>query len=467
MQQKLQHLDRQIQFLQEVAKQFPNPKLNTLVAKILKHRQNASRAIRLGQRQRAIEELKAAQRLVEIAMKIVISGPVARLREQLQNKIRFLEQRIHRHFNAEANRLLDKARKNQMRAEMAFRNQNIQLAMEYYRLAMFQVDKALQLMGGSGAGDGLQVVYEEQANFEDLHRRLQQMFQGAPTGVVGELYHQAMMQRNKAEQAMARGNWKQAAEYYRWATRLLVRVADMMGGGGMNARKLAQEEMQRLADMMRTIEQTYPVSTDPRLRRAYRQASRVFLDAQQAFARGDYIAAGKKLEVVRRILDRILQREGSRPGAMGMRLQAQLDQFKQLLAQLEREQGASPPEEVAVLLRRIRRYVRRCERALAQGHEKLARAYLLTAMRLADLMPESSGESGTGKRQKVEAAVRELEAAIRSAADKAGMNEEQRAWFAIAQDLYRLAQDALSRGDVRRAGEYARLGLRALQRAGK
>ncbi len=469
-QKSYEQIQQQLKFLREVARQYPNDKLDELINKIEFHLQNAKRAQQLGFNRRATQELKSAQQLTRLAMKMVMTGPMAQMREKLNEQIRRAEEAIHRNFNPEAQRLLQKAKQTRMQAERAFKNRNVQKAAELYRVALFQANKAYQLATAAGGPNMMALYNEEKANFEDLRRRAQTLLQSQPqaTGMTRELFNQALQQRKRAELAFAKGQVQQAVELYRWATRLMIRVIDMMGSGEANWMQRAREELQRTRELFRSVEGVVAASGNQQLGQMFDQAKRVLLDAENSFARKDYPQTVKKAELARRILNRLSKYQTASPVALKARMLQERETLRNLLRQLESEIDQNKHPAAARLLEQARYYLRQSDKAFRNGRPELGAAMLFAATRLAGSARELAlrVDAKNQQQEQLSQQFARFEQAIKEIRGNKSVtaNEVAQAWLKLAEDLFQMASEAKKNGQLNLMDEYSRLGLQVIQR---
>jgi len=461
-------LQEQVNFLRNVAKQFPDPQLLQLLDQIDQHMAAARQAAQAGKSRRASQELKIAQNLTRTAMKLVMTGPVARLREQLDERIRQAEQAIHVHFNPEAQRLLQQAKTTRRKAELAYNRHHVQKAMEFYRMAMYQVNKALQMVTGTGGPGLVSALNEEKATYEDLRRRAQHLISMAHRpGMSQELYQQAIQQQRRAEEALSRGNLQQAVELYRWASRLLIRVIDMSGTSESNWKQRAAEELEKTRELLRSVNQAFSTQMMPQVRQLLQQATRVFLDAQAAFARQEYPQVVKKAELSRRLLNRIgqLQRP-AKPGAAGS-LSRDRQVLQDLISQLRRN-GAEKNQEATQLLNLAELYISQSAQAEKVGRGTLASARLFVAARLTNMARNLLTTPPTPQAQQVPAEqwISRFQDRLRQMQSRREISRDPtvQVWFSLAQELDSKVQSALRKGQKEVAARYSQMGLQLLQR---
>ena len=461
-------LQEQVNFLLSVSKEFPDPQLLGLLKQIDLHMAAAKQAAQAGKPRRATQELRIAQKLADQAMKLVVTGPVSRLQEQLDERIRQAEQAIHMHFNPEAQRLLQQAKANRKKAQRAYWAQQIQKAMELYRMAMYQAEKALEFIVGPGGSGVLAALNEEKANYHELHRRAQHLLSAAGgSSMARELFRQAVQQQRRAEEALSRGNTQQAMELYRWASRLLIRAIDMMGTNELGWKQRANEEIMRTQELLRSVERAIDRTHNPQSRRLLDQAARIFLDARKALSQKDYPGAVKKAELARRLLNRIGELQSRTAGRSPGRLRQELQILKDLIATLRSDKRLGTRPDVEKILDLAQRYIRLSERDLQAGNLPFAEAELLVATRMAGMARQLLNRQGSqgSPRKDAERMIADLQSRLESVGPLLSGTQEQhlQSWFNSASEMLRLARQSLEAGRPLAAQSYARLGLELLQ----
>ena len=485
--QSISHLQEQLEFLKELNKQFPDKKLEEVIQKIETRIKKAIHAHENKQRRLALQEINAARRLIDLAMRSLLTGPVVSLREQLEEKIRIAEELLRKHFRLDAQRLLQQAQKNKNQAETALHRRNVAKAVELYRIAIFNVDTALDLLSHDSGRNLIQVLREEKSNFEHLVKRIQNILaqtsqldiaRNREQNLCRELYNQALGQQKKAESAYSHWKLQLAIEHFRWGTRLLLRVLDICGAtiadsavSGVSLERAAREELQHTQEQLRALERSLRDTQQQHNRRIYQQAQKVFSDAMHSFQAGKYSQAITKAKLARKILDQARKLSDRGGGEAATRIEHEMELLKELAASLEKQIEEQENAAASRLLSLSRQYLQRAELSHQRGREAEAVAAMLAAARFAlsaksmlsrDLAQDNLAQEALN----VFARFEEIRAELlkRLSGD---LDTFSQAWVSLTNDVYQAATDAKASGQHLLLLENSRVGIHLLQRMEK
>jgi hypothetical protein len=485
--QTITHLQQQLEFLKELNKQFPDERLEELIGRIEIHIRKAVQAVQNNRKKLAQQEAYAARRLIDVGMRSVLAGPIVSLREQLEEKLRRAEELLRKHFRPDAQKLLQQAQKSKNQAETAIHNRNVAKAVELYRVALFNVNKVLDLLSAGGGTSLAQIFNEEKANFEQLLRRVQNIISHDRTSIVRsketnfcqELYNQALGQRKEAESAYSRGNIQIAIEHFRWGTRLLLRAIDICGSAlagmtdvaGVNLEQLAREELNNTLELLRSVERSIESARQSRQYRLYSQAQKVYSDAMRSSQAGDYSQAIQKAKLAQTILERVRQIPDRREGKASTRLEHEIELLRDLISSLGDRLNEKDNPRAARLLDLARQYLNRGERAHQNGRVAVAAASLYAATRFA-LTAKSALSRDRGYENLKQEALSSFASFEQKRSDLAVLfsgdpDAYSRAWLTLVDDIYQAAVKAEASGQYLVLLENSRVGIQLLERIEK
>jgi len=466
IQNGLVNLKEKLDFLRTISKQYPDPRLNKLNEQIELHLRNAQQANQLKQHRKASNELSIANKLVNEALKLVMSGPVNRLIEQVNEQIRIVEQSLQRNFNAQAQKILEDAKQSRNRASIS-NVQNVQKIVEWLRVALTQAQTAFKLISqGSSNLDFKSAIHEEKSNFNDLLNRAKDVLQQNPGNIAQQHLNQAINLQLKAEAAISRGNYQQAVEAYRNATRLLFRVVDLSSASEANWQRKAKEELQVTRELLRSIEQTANLNQFPRLQKLYQQATKVYLDAEHSFSKQNYQETVNKAEVSRRLLNRANQLITSTGGRKTSNLLDDFKNIQNILSQLEKEFDPNERPAAKKIFDAAQRQLNLCRQANRGNRLFLARAHLFVATRFTNgLRTLLQRDTVTGNiSQRANREFESFQERFRQISSQYENSENQRTntWLQLARNILNVANTAISTGEHRLLLENVRIGNQIL-----
>lgn len=466
--QHLSTLKDQLDFLKNVAKQFPDPRLENLIQQAQKHLLDAHQASQKKQYRRASDEAKLTQNIINQALKMIITGPVNRLREKVDEKIRMVEKALRNNFNQHVQKLLQDAKQSRNRASQ-LTNRNVQKRVEWLRLAYFQAENALKLISSAtGNVNLMSAIHEEKSNYDDLFRRAQNILQQNRINLAQQLFNQAINQYDKAETSASRGNLKQAIDSYRWASRLLLRVIDLSGESEVNWKRQAREELQITRESLRSIKQAVETQQNPRIQTLIQQATKVYLDAEHSFSINNFPETVRKAGLSRRVLNRVTQIIERRPGRAGFQFNQEYNTVKNLLDQLGQEFNPAENPAAQKMVETATTYLRRSETQHKANRQFLARANLYLATRFSfGLRSLLQLEQASENLQDM--AIRRFENFQNRYLQMIGQygdstDRRVNIWLKLAEDIYNISIVAKNNGQYRVLFENVRVGQQILDR---
>ncbi len=466
--QRMSNMKQQLDFLNDVAKQYPNNKLKFLIRRAKNHLKNAYTAYQQKKIKLSANEANAAQKLIDEALKLVSTGAVTRLLEQVNDAIRLAENTLHRNFNPQAQKVLENAKQSRKRA-LSLKNKNVQKMVEWLRLALFQAKNALKILQPSAAKVNLMsAVHEEKSNFNDLLRRSRDMLKQNQLSLAQQLFNQAIAQRKKAEEAMARGNRQQAVEAYRWASRLLFRVIDLTGASEVNWQRRATEELQLTRSLLQSVEQSVDLAKHANLQKLFRQSTKVYLDAENSLSRQNFPEAVRKAELSRRILNRAKQLADRSRNQSGFEFPQEYDAVRSLLDQLQQQFEPRQNPTAARVMEAARKYLELSSQQKRANRQFMARAYLFLATRFAHGLQNmlQKNQPVDNVREKALAQYRSFKDQYSQLQQQAGNSSgaEIQVWLNLAHDLLNIADAAYANGQYAVLLLNTRVGLQILKR---
>lgn len=481
--QAINLVKQRLDFLIAVNREFPDQKLEQYIGEIEVHIQRAETAIANRQSRIAKLEIAAAQQLIKLAAQVVLRGPLTSLREQLEEKIRQLEQLLQRSFRQDVQKLLQNAKKNKEQAELALRSGNQTKALELFRIALSDAEKALSLISSVGGDDLVRGFYEEKANFEQLAHRLQDSNNNRlaasstdrSQNFCLELYKQAVDQQKKAESAFSRGEFKQAIDLYRWGTRLLLRAidlcqptdtpADAVATG--NLERLAADELHRTKEMLDSVQDNLDADQTSQTQQIYRRANRVYADAVRSYQSGQYRNAIGKVNLTKLILNRLRRMTGESMQRPSDRLDQEIDLLQNLIGNLEGQIESANRPIAKRILTMARQYLDEGVTANEAGRPLLATARLFAATKFAlgakallsnDVSLSNLAEESLSAFGLFEQKHNEIQGRLSGHSD-----EFAGAWLAMETEIYQYALQARDAGRYPLLLQNSRIGLEILQ----
>ncbi|NOY77265.1 MAG: hypothetical protein GXO76_05285 [Calditrichaeota bacterium] len=380
LQQLFQELDQKIATLENVSAQFHNQKLTQSIQTIREHRRKAVEFSRKKQYRLARQELRLALRLSDTVLKKSMVAIVRNYQAPLEEMRRRAENQIHRRYNADADRLLKRAKQVHRNAVRAFQSRNFAKATELYKVEKSLLENCLKILE-QNAPEKYARIQSDRQNFLELKRQAEKSLQGTRGTLSASLYNQAMDQARKAEQAYKKGDLKKANLYYQWSTRLLLRVINLTEGGNYALSQQAKDNLQLTRQVLKGMIQEYSGQMKPMTRKLLEQVQKLLIDAQMDYDRKNYSSAIQKTDVARKILSRLQSSPIQKNGSYQAQLKENIRALRQLLESIPKDGNQSTRGQT--LLKLSNEFLGKSQRELSKGNYKTSAAFLLVANRLA------------------------------------------------------------------------------------
>jgi len=466
----LQDLRQLLEFARELARRFPSAQVMDLIRKAELHEKQARRALQVGRPREVFREVEIARKYLDAALRILMRGPVEGLFRDLSDLIRQVERALQRSFNAEAHRLLQKAKENRELALMAFRQGQFRKALEFYRVAKFQAQKSLGLLEREVAAPGpvspVVGVQQEEQRFRELLRKTREMVEPSQSREAQKLLNQALIQAERAEQAKGKRRFGEALQRYQWATRLLIRAIDWVRQSPQGERLVFEAEKRFFQELLRVTRDKLQGATSPPAQRFLDQAIQISQEADELWASGESKLAIARLNLAERLLRRAIRLAKGLEEPPGLKFEGELRSLRQILRSLDRSLSEHPNPQLSVLLEKARRHLRNARQFWQQGKRKRAYGHLWLTTSLAFLIRDrlQSPRPGIPPEQDLRDSLERLRQGIEGLSLSARTLPEKRFFLRQAQKFYNDAEQALQKKRYLVAEVCIRAGLEILQR---
>jgi len=443
---ELANLDRLISEATDLLVAFPNARANELLQKAKQLREQAATNLLGGRLLQARFDIRAATSFIEQAMKFALNAPVQRLKSQLEELMRRADSEVIGSGNREAELLLHQAKKAQTFAEQALSAGFVRRAVDFFRLAISLVQKALTLLNPAD---------DERRQFENLAARARETIETTQDSPARVIYDQAAKQGRDAELSMRNGKPAAARRLYAGAVRLLLRAIDL--AGAMNSTNRLENEAALLEDLIGSAEKQLEGTNDTRAMKLISRARLVIAEARRALLQKNEQQAEWRLALARSLVSQAMRAGTGIAGAFESRLeeeQAQLSEDIKEIEQRAREQANNDALEMAAMARLASG---KAERAFADGRPRVALQALLAGQRFLAFAETLLGKTGEQKldRNEVSLKLDRLDASLQEISQSATASNNELAMDLVNQaiEIRDRAREALNRGRLLIASE--------------
>jgi len=180
-----------------------------------------------------------------------------------------------------------------------------------------------------------------------------------------------------AARALQRGDAALAWELYHQSIRMLLRCISLAEGEVTTPRQQAEEELQRVAELLREASRDVERSPSQEAEFLLRKATDLQARAEKNLANGAFVMALRNAELAEGLAYRLLRRNNPQGDGLAARAEEEIDRLR---AEIERtDKTASEDQE---LLAQAERLCRLAEGAFERGRYRLALVWVLAGTRL-------------------------------------------------------------------------------------
>lgn len=351
-------------------------------------------------------------------------------RDRLKRLIETTHEVLAAYHNEQAQGLLAKAEALTQEIDQKIAAQKYAHAMVLIREAIAILEKALKLALDSP--------------LLRLHTRVQELMQRAETEVLGSNNREAIRlvqeaRKNKllGEQAVARTQPLQAAQYFQVAIALLERALKLVGGnpgGDGNPVDLVNRGRDYFVDLKKQLEERLRSCANPAGQRLYNQTQRQERLAEEASRRGDFALALQLYNGATRLLLRALDlcpAQSQNADQLG----AELTLLRELMASAEEQVLQSNNPRDRAMLDWAQKLMLEAEAALAGQKPIIAYGRLERSRRLVEKVLRNKTQTPIDYQKQCEESLQQLRADLAETQEEinASNNTEAQSFFELAQ----------------------------------
>jgi hypothetical protein len=322
----------------------------------------------------AYEHLKKIENLVR-------SHPLFKIkfRERLDIKIQQAEEIVQTNQNPEALHMLNRAKFFRQRAYLAFRGDRSFNALEYYRLALFFADKAVQMSDGEtdkSQKDWHNLISET----EMLLNRVRQLVENSQNNQLRSMFEKANREMQEIDRLYTSKRVESAKRKLLILHRSLYRIIDLAENIPSIESDRLKVDLETLKYSTQSLEEDIKDIEAPTIDQLYLRVSNLVGDIENHINDGNITLARQKILLANRLIVRIYRLVESRSLNSEQELYRQIERTKQ---SFEEVQNTSMDESTpAELLPLTKNNIDQAEKAANENDYLTASSHLKMANRL-------------------------------------------------------------------------------------
>ncbi|MFQ6113297.1 MAG: hypothetical protein ACE5NG_04305 [bacterium] len=377
----IKKLDRQLEIVKELVHSFENQRAIQLVNEAQALRNQAVVALQNDNLAASGAKVKMAFAKLEQAVRIILDGPVRRLRSRLEELMRQADNLVLGSHHEEAERILREAKLNRDAAEKALARQQVNKAVEHYRVAITLTKRSIDLVQRS-VHSVKDKINEERRRFELLRERALEVVEKSDDPRAKHIFDQANKLALSAEDAFRTGKLQSAKKLLNQSILLLLRVVDMATGETASAVNQTEVALFRLNDLIEDSRQVVLKSNRPRAKLLFERARRFQREAELAANEGLSHEALWKIELAENMIRRarriVERRNGPR---FTNKISQEIENTKVDIAELRTRLTFDSPRDAQVLINMSQFAIDKAEKAASAGFNRWALEAVLASQR--------------------------------------------------------------------------------------
>ena len=299
-----------------------------------------------------------------------------RFKQDLDRRIQEAERRAQQLNIPQVFHLIDQAKFFRHRAIQAIQRNRLLVGMEFYRLALFFVRNALQIMEGRGAVSG-QDFEKLRREADQLLNRLEFLQLQKEISLTASEIQRWKQELDKAHRLYQSGQKKRAISQLQAMLHMLYNRFQSLEGATPQVEEL-KHQFQLAKENFRQVQAQLPSNLPPYQQVLFRRIQRMLQDVGLQLQRGKFKAARARLMVVNRLLYQLQHRQF--PNRLQENIANELQQAYRNLESLKKETADIP--ESAGLIEIVKQALERAQQAEQSHHPLLAARYLRLANQL-------------------------------------------------------------------------------------
>lgn len=401
----------------------------------------------------------AAYQYLKLIEGLIKDHPIlkVRFRERLDTKIQQAEDIVETNQNTDALQMLNRAKFFRQRAYLAFRGDQSYNALEYYRLATFFAEKAIQLTTtGSDQSNGSRNLLAET---EMLLERATQLSENSHNLQLRKMVEKSNLEMQEVKSLYSSDRNDKAADRKLAALRRsLYQIIDLAEDVPQRQDERARLDYETLQFTVRSLQPDIQELNSPVVDRLYLRVSNLTSRIEHHIEEGNLTLARQKILMANRLVLNIYRLVSSQPTNSSEELKGQMDRARQGYDELQNNtiDASFWPE----LLNVVKTNLDQAQEAYQGGNQLVATYYLKMANRLIlKLNRMRLVESFEPESKSVQSDLQRLEDLINRIDLKETSERDYAIRYENSKELYRIAQKAFVENNLELCEELVTLGI--------
>lgn len=396
---------------------------------------------------------REAKALTDLAEKALVVKPALRAGAEMDRLLLQAESLIQNSNNAEARYMLTRARSFRFKSETAFRNSRFVKAREYYRIALFFVNKSIQLAQGKA---GINTGQSYRHLLEDITNLYNELSTDSGSdAALNKLLQKVQRTLDLARKAYEQGNRRQALLQLQISERLLYRAADISQQSGRGQTERLDSNLSLLEQYIMGIEAELGNNKNRESKRLLRKAKEFLKAARYDYGNNALKKAESKMALARRMATKALRLSDRNAQDAANETEQRIREIRHLI-QLQKEKGNSSQKPIMrVFHGQAQRLLDAAEKDFLSGHTQIAFRKTKTALHLVNRVEAvlSAPPAATQTSSQLQERLRQVKRSILILRENTNPGSESAVLVPLLQNLSEKIQTAINNGNLVMAGE--------------
>ena len=458
LERQLNRLENKIREARHLVQLLNNPELNEPVQMAEYQYQEARTTFQNGQYIRCRNHIRLAYNYLGQLYQHLKSNTdfIRRYQEKLDQKIQEAEQIVTESQNAEAAKLLNKARYYREKALQMLNGDQPEGVFRNYFIALYFAENASRLAGGQDVRDGKDFNrYIEDSR--ELLRQVEELAASETNQTIQNFIQRAGSQLNDVQNLYDQKLYRQAIQKLLLVNRFLYRALDLLDNQPASVSERIDSDLQSLDNQISDLQREIAGNTSQGVRNLYDRIIFLTAEAREKFRLQEYSTARQRISLANRLLFQLHRLLNSSADAPELQLENQIQTAEIMLNTLKTE----PLDHSGYqnLLQLLENTYLKAREAYSLGNQKLTWQYLKffngLALKLHQLRTATNVTAVTANISQEN--LNRLKIILDNA--PAGWQQDQNLQFKYenAGHLYQIAQSAFQQGNYSLCNEMSRL----------
>lgn len=330
LENKLKQLNNRLIKVERLATKYNNQKAVNIIIKARDNYEKAKEFLKGRKIFRARQKFAESLKLVNLAEKILLFKPAARLSGELDRLLHRAELVVQKSNNTEARYMLTKANAYRQRAHQDYESGRYIRGQEYYRIAVYFANKSINLSravqrGANGAADFETQFRNIENFFNDIYQSIQDNSEAKT------LLSKARTFLRKSKDFYEKGELQQAFLQLQMGERLLYRAIDLSQNTVSGRKESINANLNSLRLYIDGIEASLVGIDNNRAVNLLNKAKTYYRGAEKDFQQNNFKAAQNKIFLAQRMATSAMQFASPQQDVDQERVSQRIDEIESLL----------------------------------------------------------------------------------------------------------------------------------------